>query len=59
VQDFSKRIDFDSPEGHRACDQAGIVTCPECRTRMIVCGFTRNGPMRCVRCGVQRWSARD
>lgn len=52
VDDLSRRIVFDSPEGQMACDRAGIVGCRQCGTHFIVSGFVRRFGVRCVRCGV-------
>lgn len=52
VQDFGKRIVFDSPEGQMACDRAGIASCRECGTHVVASGYVRNDRMWCVRCGV-------
>ena len=52
VGDPSLLILFESKPGRRLCEMAGIVSCPSCRTSMIVSSVVRPEGVRCVRCGM-------
>ena len=52
VDNPSLLILFESKLGRRLCEMAGIVSCPGCRTSMIVSSVVREEGVRCVRCGI-------
>ena len=52
VDDPSVLILFESKLGRRLCEMAGIVSCPACRTSMIVSSVVKAEGVRCVRCGM-------
>jgi len=52
VEDPGDYVPFDSEEGGQLCRLANVVSCRHCRTHVIVSRWLREGPMRCVRCGL-------
>jgi len=43
-------IEFASEDGKRLCDVANVVSCPMCKTHIIVPGGSRTERLRCVNC---------
>jgi hypothetical protein len=43
-------IPFESEEGKVMCSRAGIITCKNCGTSILVSRVHEDQPLRCVRC---------
>jgi len=43
-------VDFDSERGQRMCRRNGVITCPQCRTTVIVSPALGMEKFRCVHC---------
>ena len=50
VSDPYDYVDFASDRGRQMCDQANIISCPDCGARFIVPGVWRHTDLTCVLC---------
>ena len=52
TQNPGRFVAFDSQEGLQLCQIGNVVSCRHCRTHVIVSRWLREGPMRCMHCGL-------